>query len=108
MMLQVPPIPKKEKAAVTIANQSRQIDNLLEQLTRVTMKYEDQGRKLIEIRSSLVDSEKMLNAERRQVGEEQIARQAHLDHINGQDAKIARLESQIEGYRMAIKDICGS
>ena len=98
-MLEVPTIPKKEKAAITIANQEMQIENLLQRIEDLSRGRDEAVRQRLKFEEQVKSADWNLTMEKQ-------FRKADLDRLDEAQALIARLESQIEGYRMAIKDIC--
>jgi chromosome segregation ATPase len=99
-MMQRAPTPKNEKPAVTIANLERENDNLADRIDELSKRNIDLDRAVNEWRDEAKRADHELD--RRQVNLD-ISRSS----LEAAQAKIAKLESVLCGYRQAIADVHG-
>ena len=98
--MQRSPTPKSEKPAVTIANLERENDSLAKRIEELSKRSLDFQTQMNEWR-----------VEAKKTSQELLLRQGDLDvgryHLEAAQAKIAKLESVLCGYRQAIMDTSG-
>jgi len=98
--MQRPATPKNEKPSVTIANLVRENDNLAARIDELSKMNMESGRAMNEWRDEAKRADRELDR-----------RQALIDalryELEAAQAKIAKLESVLCGYRQAIADVHG-
>ena len=99
-MMQSPKTPKKEKPAVTIANQANEIKNLCERIDHLSRSLNDSRQERDKLAKETEIAKYNCDIERQY-------RKGDVSRLEESQARLARAEVLLEGYRMAITDIVG-